>query len=163
MASEYEYRKATLDDIDTVIEFWVESARFHEELEPRLQYASNAQESMKQYFSDKLPKDTFIMFMARKDNEDVGFIEAQVVEKPPIHVLRKIGYVGALYVRPQNRRNGVGYHLWELVYDWLSKQKAEKFQLAVAVMNPDAISFWHKVGFKEIFQQMERKADQLQE
>ena len=159
MGSKYEYRKATLADVDTLVEFWNQSARYHEELEPRLQYAKDAQESMKKYFSEQLGKDTFTIFIAGKDAEDVGFIEAQVMEKAPIHALRQVGYVGALYVRPQNRRNGVGYHLWELVYDWFSKQKVKKYQLAVAVMNPDAIAFWHKIGFKEIFQQMEHKVD----
>ena len=159
MGKEYEYRVAALGDIDTIVEFWSESAQFHENLEPRLQYVSNAQESMKKYFTDQLQKDTFVMFIARTGDEDVGFVEAQVIEKGPIHVLRKRGYVGALYVRAPNRRDGVGYNLWKLVCDWFSKQKVTKFQLAVAVMNPEAIDFWHKIGFKEIFLQMEHEVD----
>ena len=81
------------------------------------------------------------------------------MEKPPIHAQRKVGYVGSMFVKSQYRRKGVGSHLWEMARDWLLTQEAAKFQLAVAVMNPEAIKFWKNQGFTELMFQMEAKAD----
>ena len=114
---DYDFRTATIEDLKVLAQMWVESARYHEEIEDRFQYSSDADELTTKYFSNQLPKDTFTIFIASKDDEYVGFIETQVMEKPPIHVQRKIGYVGSIFVKPQFRRKGVGVRLWELAHD----------------------------------------------
>jgi len=159
MGSEYEYRSADLDDIESLVQMWCESTHYHEEIETRFRYSSDKDEWTRKYYSSQLPKDSFAIFIASKDTEDVGFVEVQVMEKPPIHVQRKIGYVGSLFVKPQCRRKGVGSHLWGIAHDWLTNQKVSKFQLAVAAMNPDALEFWKKLDFQVLMFQMERKAN----
>ncbi|MGY5860676.1 MAG: GNAT family N-acetyltransferase [Candidatus Thorarchaeota archaeon] len=159
MTSGYDYRVATIDDLDSIVSLWRESTAYHEEIEDRFQYSSDAAKWTENYFSTQLPKDSFILFIANTDDDVVGFIEAVVMEKPPIHVHRKIGFIMSLFVRPQYRQKGVGSHLWSLTYDWLMKQKVTKFQLAVAAMNPNAIEFWKKLGFKELMFRMERPQD----
>ena len=155
---EYDFRDATLDDIDPLVQMWCESSSYHEEIETRFKYSSDVDEWTTKYFTNQLPKDTTSFFIAFDGDDDIGFIETQVMEKPPIHAQRKVGYVGSLYVRPAYRRKGVGSHLWKLAREWFLKQEVSKIQLAVAVMNPDALKFWKKCGFTELMFQMERKA-----
>lgn len=157
--SGYEFRIATLDDLDSLVTLWCESSSYHEEIENRFKYASDAADWTKKYFSDQLPKDEFTIFVASDDGSIFGFIEAQLMEKGPIHAQRRIGYIGSLYVRPQYRRKGVGSHLWSLAHDWLEAQDISKIQLAVAVKNPSGFEFWKQIGFQELMFQMQREID----
>ncbi|MGY5881308.1 MAG: GNAT family N-acetyltransferase [Candidatus Thorarchaeota archaeon] len=156
---EYDFRAATMDDIEALVQMWCESAHYHEEIETRFKYSSDVDEWTTKYFSNQLPKDSFTIFIASKDAEGVGFVEVQVMEKPPIHAQRRVGYVCSMFVKPQCRRKGIGSHLWGMAHDWLMKQKVSKFQLAVAAMNPDALEFWKKLGFQVLMFQMECKTD----
>ena len=145
MRSKYEYRAATLGDLDSLVIMWCESARYHEGIETRFQYTSDANEWTAKYFTKQLPLDSFCIFIACDGDTDIGYIETQVTEKQPIHAHRKVGYIGSIYVKSQYRRKRVGVHLWDLARDWLLTHEVAKIQLSVAAMNPDAIKFWMKL------------------
>jgi len=158
-SSRYEFRNATVDDLDSLVTLWCESSSYHEEIESRFKFAADAAEWTKKYFSNQLLKDEVTFFVAIDTDSIIGFIEAQMMEKPPVHAQRRIGYIGSLYVRPKYRRTGIGSQLWFLARDWLITKNASKFQLSVAVKNPDGIKFWKRLGFKELMFQMERPID----
>ena len=138
-----------------MVNFWLDSAHFHGQIDSRFQFAREAAEATRNYFSSQIHLDNFMAFIASIGDEDVGFIEARVTEKPPIHVHRKIGFISALFVKPEERRKGVGILLYEMVRDWFEAQNIKKFQLAVASMNPLGLEFWRKIGFRQLMLQME--------
>jgi len=150
-----EVRIASSDDIESMVNLWLESAQYHGQIDSRLQFAPDAAEATRNYFASQVPLDNFIAFIASRGDEDIGFIEARVMEKPPIHLIRKIGFIGALFVKPEERRKGVGSHLYENVQDWFMEQKIVKYRLAVASMNAVGIEFWRKLGYKQLILQME--------
>ncbi len=156
---EHEFRTATLNDLDSLVTLWCESSNYHEKIESRFKYAADAAEWTKKYFSDQLPKDEFTIIVASDNGSIFGFIEAQIMEKGPIHAQRRVGYIGSLYVSSQYRRSGIGTHLWSLAHDWLKKRDVSKIQLAVAAKNPTGLEFWKSLGFEELMFQMERKND----
>ena len=47
-------RTATPDDLDAIVEMWWESSQYHEELEPRFQYAPDATDATKQFISKQI-------------------------------------------------------------------------------------------------------------
>jgi len=155
--NDVEFRVATIDDLDSFVSLWIASARYHEEIEDRFQYSPDAAEWTRKYYSNQLSKDNFIFFVACIGDDVVGFIEAMAIEKPPIHVQCKVGFISSLFVKDEHRRKSIGFQLWELSRDWLMEQKVDKFQLAVAALNPVGIEFWRKVGFSELMMQMEMK------
>ena len=148
-----------MDDLETLVQMWCESSQYHEGIEPRFQYSSDANEWTAKYFTKQLPLETYTIFLVRDGEDDVGFIETQVMEKAPIHAHRRVGYIGSIYVKPHYRRKGVGSHLWELAWDWLSTHNVAKIQLAVAAKNPKALKFWQNLGFTKLMFQMERGTD----
>lgn len=150
-----EFRIATLDDIESIVDLWWESARYHAEIEPRFQYASDAVESTRAYYSKQIPLDTFLVVLAEEGEDVVGFAGVQVISKPPIHVHRKIGHIDGIFVRPRVRRTSIGTHLWNICRDWLMQQGVTKVQLNVASMNLGAHTFWGKIGFRDLMIQME--------
>ena len=52
MESGFEYRVATLDDIEELVHYWCESTNYHEGIEPRFKYASDADEWTKKISFD---------------------------------------------------------------------------------------------------------------
>ncbi|MHA1964666.1 MAG: N-acetyltransferase family protein [Candidatus Thorarchaeota archaeon] len=143
-------RAATLDDMDSLVELWWESAHYHEELEPRFQYTSDAEKATREFMSKQTESEDACFWVAQIEDDIVGYIEAMVTEKPPIFVHRTIGHVGSIYVKPEARRKGIGSSLWNLARDWLVEKGVPTINLWVASQNPKALEFWKKFKFSEI-------------
>jgi ribosomal protein S18 acetylase RimI-like enzyme len=152
---ECDIRPATEDDLDTLDELWWKSAHYHEELEPRFQYASDATQATREFMSKQIQSKTARFWVAQDDDDIIGYIEAMVVERPPIHAQRKIGYIGSLYVKTDARRKGIGVRLWETAHTWLIENGATIINLMVATENPVALEFWKKLNFREIMVRLE--------
>jgi ribosomal protein S18 acetylase RimI-like enzyme len=151
-------RTATSDDIDTIVEMWWESSRYHEELEPRFQYASDAANATKQFISKQIESEDSCYWLAQIENDIVAYAEAMVIERPPIHVHRRIGHLGSIYVKPTARRKGIGTELWRVARDWLKSKEIATITLWVATENPVALEFWRKLNFREIMVRMEQES-----
>jgi ribosomal protein S18 acetylase RimI-like enzyme len=150
-------RSATVDDLDEIVEMWWESARYHEELEPRFQYAPDALNASREFISKQIQSENGYYWLAQIDGVSVGYVEAMVVERPPIHAHRKVGYIGSLYVKPHTRRKGIGTELWTVAQKWLIEKDIAVINLMVATKNPGALEFWKKQNFREIMIRMERE------
>jgi ribosomal protein S18 acetylase RimI-like enzyme len=94
-------------------------------------------------------------WVAQNEKYIVGYIEAMMIERPPIHAHRRIGYIGSIYVKPEARRRGIGGKLWQLAYDWLVEKGVPTISLSVAWQNPIALEFWKKLNFREIMVRFE--------
>ena len=143
-------RTAIIDDLNSLVELWWESAHYHQELEPRFQYTSDAAKATRAFITKQLESDDSCYWVAQIDNEIVGYVEAMVVDRPPIHVQRRVGHLGSIYVKPEARRKGIGTSLWNLARDWLAEKGVPTISLWVASQNPEALAFWKKFEFSEI-------------
>ena len=152
-------RIATSDDVDSLVEMWWESSRYHEELEPRFQYAPDAVKATREFMAKQIQSENGCFWIAQADEEIVGYVEAMVVERPPIHAHRKVGHLGSIYVKPEARRKGLGTKLWNIAQDWLLSKDVATIGLMVATQNPQALEFWKKLNFREIMVRMELDSD----
>jgi len=148
-------RTATLEDLDVIVEMWWESSQYHEQLEPRFQYSSDATNATRQFISKQIESEDGCYWVALKDDDIVGYVEAMVIERPPIHLHRRIGYLGSIYVKSKARQKGIGTNLWQTAYDWLKTKEVFVINLMVASKNPRALEFWKKFNFSEIMVRME--------
>ncbi|MFW9787585.1 MAG: GNAT family N-acetyltransferase [Candidatus Thorarchaeota archaeon] len=153
------FRNATIDDLSELVKLWLESAQFHQSLEPRFQYTSDATEATESYMSKQINSEKACYRVAQIDDSIVGYIEVLVTERPPIHVHKRIGYIGSLYVTPDSRRKGIGTKLWLLAYDWLMKKGVQVINLMVASKNPAALEFWKNLNFSEIMVRLEMNSN----
>lgn len=147
-------RTAMSDDLDAIVEMWWESARYHEKLETRFQYASDAGTASRQFISKQIESEDGCYWVALVADDIVGYVEAMVIERPPIHLHRRIGYLGSLYVKEKARRKGIGTELWTIAQEWLKAKDIATVNLMVATKNPAAIEFWRKLNFREIMVRM---------
>ena len=144
-----------MEDTQILAELWIESATYHADLEPRFVYASDPAKPIERFYSNLLESETALILLALQGDEVVGYISGFIQERPPIHAIRKMGFVDGLFVKPAARRYGIGTQLWNRVLEWLNGHEITKIQLTVASKNPGAIEFWKKHGFSEIIHRFE--------
>ena len=148
-------RTATTNDIDSLVELWWESAHYHQELEPRFQYTSDATKATREFMSKQMQSKDSCFWVAQLDDDIVGYVEAMVIEKPPIHAKRRIGHLGSIHLKSDARRKGIGSKLWNLARDWFVTKEIDTINLQVATQNPLALEFWKRLNFREIMVRLE--------
>lgn len=149
------YRVATMDDLPYMVAFWIDNALHHSALEPRFQYASDVETTTRTFFSKQLQSENFFAVIAQVGDDVIGYVAAFVMERPPIHLHRKLGFIEGLFVKPEFRRKGIGRGLCEKALSMLQEYKIALVHLTVASKNPDATKFWRKLGFEDLMVRME--------
>ena len=144
-----------MDDLSHMVEFWKDNALHHSELEPRFLYASDVETTTRAFLSKQLQSENFFAVIAQVGDDVIGYIAAFAMERPPIHLIRKLGFLEGLFVKPAFRRKGIGRGLCEKALALLQEHDVTLVHLTVASRNPDAIAFWRKVGFEDLMVRME--------
>jgi GNAT superfamily N-acetyltransferase len=155
--SEVVYRSAAMDDLDSIMDLWLESVDYHEALDSRMALNKEAIENVRTFYSNKYFKDDSILEIASVDGIVVGVCGAFIQETPPIHFERLRGFIDIAFVSKKFRHHGIGTVLFERVLNWLKSKDLVKIRLYVASRNPIGVSFWRKMGFDDMMQIMEMK------
>jgi len=155
VVSEVVYRSATMDDLDGIMNIWLESVDYHKALDSRMALNKEAVENVRNFYSNKYFKDDSILEIALVDETVVGVCGAFIQETPPIHFERERGFIDIAFVSGKYRHHGIGKVLFERVLKWLKSKDIVKIRLYVASRNPIGVSFWKKMGFDDIMQIME--------
>ena len=123
-------RRARPTDQDTVGDLWVQLLDEQDELEERFGIADDAR--------DRWDNDYPLWL----DDEIAGFATAHRWGPPPIYEESSEVYLDELYVRPEDRREGLGTQLVEAVRNWSDQVGAERIRLNLLSANEDARDFW---------------------
>jgi len=104
---EYIIRKASSEDLDSVLELWVELFeavhKMHEIYADNL--TEEAKEERKKYYQQVLISDSAIVLLAEIDSNVVGFVEACLNDKDFNFHLEEYVYIPYYYVKLEYRRN----------------------------------------------------------
>ena len=135
-------RRAQSDDQTTVGDLWVQLLREQDELDDRFGVADNARERWDNDFPQWLDDETYRIYVAEADDEIVGFASAHRWGPPPIYEESSEVYLDELYVRPEDRRQGLATQLVNAVRDWTDRIGARRLRLNVLATNDAALDFW---------------------
>ena len=135
-------RRAQSDDQMTVGDLWVQLLREQDELDDRFGVADNARERWDNDFPQWLDDETYRIYVAEADDEIVGFASAHRWGPPPIYEESSEVYLDELYVRPEDRRQGLATQLVNAVRDWTDRIGARRLRLNVLATNDAALDFW---------------------
>ncbi|MFX0039822.1 MAG: GNAT family N-acetyltransferase [Promethearchaeota archaeon] len=149
----YLLRKATLNDIDILIEFRV---RFLKEIQdpPPIKEMEIFIKSLKGFFLDKMKLHEFIAWLAEFNNEVIATSGLSFLQKPPhfINLTGKFAYIMNMYTEPKWRRKGIGSALLEKLFEEIKKKG---IQSVVLHTTPDGRHLYEKYGFRENFSDKE--------
>ncbi|MEO1175202.1 MAG: GNAT family N-acetyltransferase, partial [Myxococcota bacterium] len=79
-----------------------------------------------------------------------GYCLGWLARNPPIYSVSTVGFISELAVRAEDRRRGVGTALIGSARGWFDARGVTEFQLATAVWNDRAQSFWAGLGGRPI-------------
>ena len=95
------------------------------------------------------------MYVAEENGEVVGFIQGVIIDHQPgqdavfdaVHEPRKDGWIGLLYVEPEQRGSGIGRALLDEMKRYFQSKNCDTLRLKVLNGNQRAIAFYEKYGF----------------
>lgn len=147
-------RDARMEDLDEVLRLWVQMARFHSELDPRLGMRTDAegQASMRSYLQSRLESPDSRLFVAEgPDGRGLaGYLLAHIRAVSPIAIPTTAGYVSDICVDERARRQGIGRTLFLAAKAWFKERGQSVIRLNVAAANPASRAFWRKMGASEL-------------
>ena len=94
------------------------------------------------------------MYVAEENGEVVGFIQGVIIDHQPgqdvvfdaVHAPRKDGWIGLLYVEPEQRGSGIGRALLDEIKRYFQSKNCDTLRLKVLSGNQPAIAFYEKYG-----------------
>ena len=143
-------RKATLEDLDTLLEFEQGVVDAEKPLDPFL-----GKGNLNYYNIPELITAEHIYFIVAVSNEEIvacGYARidnSKVYQKNPQH-----GYIGFMYVKPNFRRQRISTLILETLKDWAKENALKELRLDVYNNNIGAIKAYERFGFTKILVNM---------
>lgn len=147
MISMYSLRKATLNDIDKLIEFRIEFLR--EIQDPLLNSEMEIfRKSIKEFFLNKMKCNEFMAWLAEVDDDIIATSGLSFLQKPPhfINITGEYAYIMNMYTKPEWRRKGIGSALLEKLFEEI---KSRGIQSIVLHATLGGRPLYEKYGFRE--------------
>ena len=137
-------RTATIDDLETLLEFEQALISYERPLDPTLK------KDEKIYYYD-LPaliesKESQV-FVVELDGEIVGCGFGKIEENKPKFIEKHRGYIGLIYVDENYRRRGIAEKIFENLFEWFKERDVWEAMLRVYHDNDAAVKAYEKIGF----------------
>ena len=150
-------RKAREEDLLKIAGLWRAFMRYNGDFNKSFETNKKASEIFSREMLEKLKETESRLAVAASDGELIGFCYSYISQKPKYFKLNKFGFIGDLYVSPEDRRNGVGKALVKDAIEFFKKNKIRQIELLVAVKNEGTIKFWESLGFSHLLTWMYKR------
>jgi GNAT superfamily N-acetyltransferase len=143
-------RTALHDDAPALLGLWRDLMDEQHRLDVDFEVADDAGERWLNDFHEWVEApDVRRVVVADAGSGIVGFASAQLWWPPPIYRQEMEVYLDELFVRSEDRRQGIGTRLLESIREWGDEQEVSRITLGTLAANDDAVRFWKKRGGKE--------------
>lgn len=139
-------RVANRKDLPTMSRLKLELDRFHENM-PIWPPESDLKEARRSISKHMKQGKCFVAISP--ENEIVGFTTVRLTKRETVHSgYRRVGEIGFLYVKEDQRRHNVGQHLVSACINFFEKKGIEHVTTRSVVYNKIADRFWNKLSFQ---------------
>jgi len=146
--------KAKRVHLENVAVLWEEFMDHHTKVVPILARSISARKHLLKNLAESFGNPNWQIFVAKIDNEIVGFANVKIQKFPPVLKKLRYGYIQDVAVSKKYRRHGVGQALYKEVIKWYKQKKVKRVELLVVTGNKHAENFWKKIGFKDYMKRM---------
>lgn len=143
-------RKATKDDIPTVVDFFVRMYRLNSEFDPLLESASDLEQKVKEVVEKCVEGQDSLIVVAEEDGKIVGAARITIVDRM-FYEPKKEALIREFYVHPAKRREGIGQQIFQYLESELKKIGISVIGAMFPARNLIATSFYKKLGFRDIY------------
>lgn len=144
-----EIRRATTDDVPTILPLWQEMMDFHAARDSRFRPAPDGADYWAQVLIDWLQDERVCVLVAQAHLRLIGYIVGWMHQPPPVFEPDLYGFVSDICVAADSRQRGVGRRLFDALKTWFREQGASHVELRVAANNPVSQAFWRQVGCQD--------------
>lgn len=140
-------RKATWDDIDSIVELNRQIGEYHHSNAPEVFRAPSAEEKV--FFSRALADDSRLFLVAEVSQIVIGFLTGTIARNEMIPYLSKepICRISTIVIDQDNRGRGAGSLLMKTCEEWAREQGARDIRLEVMEFNQNALAFYSEAGY----------------
>ena len=142
-----EIRKATIQDVDKVIELSTQLCINEHKYYDNTVDADFAQNNQK-FFTDSISNDDYLTLVAVIEDNIVGFLIGSISETEEYRNFDEIAEIYSMLVNPDIRSQGTGNKLVKNFLQW-SKDRVKRAKVVVSAPNKRGIEFYKKAGFIE--------------
>lgn len=145
-------RKATMKDIDQIVELSKELCVDHERYSKYYALRKNKKEVKrlhKKYFGENIRKRTSIFLVVEDNTKLVGYAMGKIAKDPPIMRIVNHGELAEIYVQSRYRGKRLGSKLIQEILKWFKKRKLKRVVVLVDAKNKIAKKAYKKLGFQE--------------
>lgn len=141
-------RKATQDDLESIVWLSEEMLDFHCSLDPYYGIY-RAYEDSTEFYKEELQEEHKLYLVAENEGGDiVGFASASITSMPDTDA-PSIGILVTNFVSEPYRGKGVGTAFHEKRMTWFREHNVKHVEMSVDVRNTKALEMWKKSGFEE--------------
>lgn len=142
-------REAHSDDIEGLVELWIELMDFHRDRDPFFSRSADAHDRFAEFVKAKMEAKEAVVLVAEQDGSLIGFSMAMVRDYPPVFEAGRHGFIQDVIVTQSARRQGIGRKLSDATLGWIRSQGVSRAELEVATTNPVSQAFWYEMGFRD--------------
>lgn len=143
--SEYFINELTLEDVDSLQELCERCVDYYEIVEGRDPTENTGYEILTELPPNKQMKDKYVLGVYDNNSRLISVIDIVRGFK-----VEKEWALGLMMIDPIARGKGLGTKLHNFLLEWLAEYQAESIRIGVVEENKNALSFWKKLGYKEI-------------
>jgi GNAT superfamily N-acetyltransferase len=138
-------RKATLDDLATLLEFEQGIIAAERPFDPTLKEGKISYYDIEKMIS----ANNIEVIVAVLNEQIIGSGYARIEDAKPYLNHKLHAYLGFMFTHPDHRGKGVNTLIIEALTNWVRSQNISEMRLDVYNDNPSAIRAYEKVGFKK--------------
>jgi len=151
------FRLATTNDLDQLVDLWMELMRHHQPWHPLLELSVGAGRIARHELRTRLLEPYTRIFVCDGGRRRLlGMIVTRYYGSSPTNRLWRCGYIAETVVRESHRGQGIGRRLARVAGQWLRSLGLDYLELQVVPRNEAAVRFWEAQGFTPFTQQMVR-------
>ena len=143
----YTLRRASLSDIDKLIEFRIKFLNELQDYPPNKEFEIFCN-SIRDFFIKKMNENEFVAWLAESNNKIIATSGLSFLQKPPhfINITGKFAYIMNMYTKPEWRRKGIGAALLKKLFEEI---KERGIKSVVLHSTPSGKTLYEKYGFRE--------------
>jgi ribosomal protein S18 acetylase RimI-like enzyme len=140
-------RKATMEDMPSVLKLWASLMEFHRNLSKNFELADDAENAWESFARKQLDESDSLLIVAEVGDHIIGYSLASIQSNIPVFKIKQYGVIYDFFVAGAFRRKRVGRKLFDFTRKWFARKGIEHLQVSVAHRNPAAQGFWRAMGF----------------
>jgi ribosomal protein S18 acetylase RimI-like enzyme len=142
-------RRAGIGDIEDIVALWVKLSGYVNPPHGLEKASPQAPALFRDYISNHLGRDDYILLVAEVEGQLVGFGEGLIQTPHPGFEQEKFVEVYHIYVRQPFRKYHIGRMLLRGIEEWAELHSIRRLFLTVRKKNELGHNFWLRVGFSE--------------